>query len=97
MRALVFDLDGTLCTDESGEYKLCRPFRERIDEVNALYHIGHEIVISTARAARWRELTLEQLAGWGVLYDVLEVGVKPWGHVYVDDRATHPDQFFKGE
>jgi hypothetical protein len=36
----------------------------------------------------WRELTVKQLAEWGVPYDELVMG-KPTADVYIDDRAIN--------
>ncbi|NIV32706.1 MAG: hypothetical protein GWN58_25640 [Anaerolineae bacterium] len=104
---IVVDLDGTLChtpetRTEDGRflehhYPECEPYPERIARVNQLYDEGHTIVIDTARGAstglNWLEFTAEQLAGWGVRYHQLRVGVKIGADLYIDDRAMRPEEF----
>lgn len=89
-----FDLDGTLCTNTEGDYEAARPFPWAVERVNALARAGHRIVIFTARGTTtsidWRPLTERQLADWGVAYDQLILG-KPYGDVYIDDKALHAD------
>jgi carbamoyl-phosphate synthase large subunit len=74
---------------------------DRIEHVNALHDAGHEIIIATARGAEtgidWLHETAQQLQRWGLRYDRLEVGDKPFAHAYVDDRAVHCDDFFGGD
>lgn len=98
---LCFDLDNTLCSkDPDGDYRNAEPFPERIAEVNRYAEDGHEIIINTARGSEterdWRGLTKKQLHRWGVEYDRLIVGQKPYADLYVDDSAQHADDFFLG-
>ena len=46
---VIFDLDGTLCTNTNGKYKDAKPIKERIEKVNNLYEEGNQIIILTAR------------------------------------------------
>jgi hypothetical protein len=89
----VFDLDGTLCDTDGGDYGEARP---RMDRIARLVELCQEntIVISTARGKIWEEFTRRQLLRWGVPFHVLSVGDKPYGHLYVDDRAVPADDFF---
>jgi N-acetylneuraminate synthase len=87
MTRYAFDLDGTLCRTQGEDYAAAQPVAERVAEVNRLFHEGHHICIDTARAARHRALTAEQLRRWGVRYHVLRVGEKWPADTYVDDRA----------
>ena len=90
----VFDLDGTICRTENGDYGQAEPIPERVERLANLTAEGHTIVISTARGEMWRDFTATQLMGWGVPYHVLSVGAKPYGDVYVDDKATNSEDFF---
>lgn len=95
-----FDLDGTLCsTRTDGAYQRAEPYRERIAKVNRLHADGHTIIINTARGSvtgeSWLLRTREQLDAWGVQYHQLIVGVKPFAHAYVDDRAVNAVEFFR--
>lgn len=97
---IVFDLDGTLCSNTFGAYERAEPFQWAVDRVNSLASAGHRIVLFTARGSAtgidWDARTREQLAGWGVRYDELRFG-KPSGDVYVDDRAIHTDAWRLGD
>jgi len=91
-----FDLDGTLCETEAGNYEAAVPIPERIAHVNALFDEGHTIYIHTARGSvtgrKWRAMTIGQLKRWGVKHHVLIMG-KPFAHVYVDDRAVNAHRY----
>ena len=103
----VFDLDGTLCTQEkSGEYHLAIPVWPMIHKLNELYDAGHEITIFTARGmntyqdenkaiARYSEMTRDWLVDHGVKFHNFIMG-KPPADVYVDDKAMTPDEFLNG-
>jgi hydroxymethylpyrimidine pyrophosphatase-like HAD family hydrolase len=93
------DLDGTLIKselDERGNYKNCRPMRERIKKVNALYERGHLIIIHTGR--HWNHLlnTYKQLHKCKIKYHSLVMG-KPVADIIVDDKAINDKDFFKSE
>src|SRR3954447_16376728 len=99
MTTYCFDLDGTLCTNTEGEYESARPQPWAIERVNTLRRAGHRILIFTARGTTtgidWRPETERQLAEWGVDYDELILG-KPYGDVYIDDKALHADAWRYG-
>lgn len=89
-----FDIDGTICTNTWGEYESAEPLQPVIDQVNALYGAGHQIILLTARGTTsgidWRTLTEAQLARWGVLYHEIHFG-KPQADLYIDDRGINID------
>ena len=89
-----FDLDGTLCTDEAGEYQNCKPILGRIAKVRELHAEGNVIIIDTARGWQWLTLTERQLREWNVPHNLLRVGYKPFAHVYVDDKGSTSGDFF---
>jgi hypothetical protein len=43
-----FDIDGTLCTQRSGDYDRAEPWPDRIAVVNSLWDAGHRIILYTA-------------------------------------------------
>jgi capsule biosynthesis phosphatase len=101
---IVFDLDGTLCSQtQSGKYHESEPFVDIIKYVNKLYDDGHVIIIQSARGMgsncgnigkaynQWYSMTEKQLDKWGVKYNELLLG-KPYADVYIDDRALRVDQ-----
>lgn len=100
-RRLVLDLDGTLCTETGGEYDRALPLTDRILKVRRLASEGWKVTIDSARGSEtgvdWLDETAHQLRRWGVPYDELRVGQKPFGHVYVDNRAVSADDFFAEE
>tara|TARA_R110002074_G_scaffold251622_1_gene423142 strand:+ start:1315 stop:1650 length:336 start_codon:yes stop_codon:yes gene_type:complete len=101
----VFDIDGTICDTESGNYENSTPHVHRIKIVNDLYDDGNRIVLHTARGMgrsnnsstyaheAFYELTRMQLLEWGVKFHELFLG-KPAGDVYIDDKAIKDIDFF---
>jgi len=101
----VFDIDGTICSLTSGEYKEAKPFDNRIKVINELFDEGHKITLLTARGMGrsnnnqtmaydlFYDLTVQQLKGWGVKYHNLFLG-KPSGDVYIDDKGVKDVEFF---
>lgn len=99
-----FDLDNTLCHTDGREYAKSTPIKSRIEKVNKLFEDGHEIAIYTARGMgyfsgdvdsvekEYRELTENQLSGWGLKYHELKLG-KPSYDIFVDDKAMTPESF----
>lgn len=94
-----FDLDLTLCTGESSNYRKAKPIFSRIAIVNGLYDRGHIIKIFTGRGVTtgidWIAVTENQLLDWGVKYHELIMNVKPPADYYIDDRAVYTNDFFK--
>lgn len=94
----MIDIDGTICNtpkDKKGNnaYKKATPIQERIDKFNALYDAGHTVHYWTARGGNsgkdWTDLTVRQLAEWGVRATSLSMG-KPAYDVWIDDKAVNP-------
>jgi histidinol phosphatase-like enzyme len=93
-----FDLDGTLCTEtKNQQYHEAEPNIPMIRLVNQLYNEGNTIKIFTARGQfsgeDFTEITEKQLKEWGVKYHSLHW--KTAAHIYIDDRAIHPQQFLR--
>lgn len=89
-----FDIDGTICSMEvDHDYRNASPFMDVIDEINRLYDMGDEIILSTARGNSsgidWKSFTTKQMQEWGVRYHKLFVGEKPGADIYVDDKAIN--------
>lgn len=100
---IVFDLDGTLCTQtQNGEYEKAKPFSNMIEVVNKLYDLKHTIIIQTARGMgicngdasnayeKFFTLTKTQLDLWNVKYHELKLG-KVEADLYVDDKSLRVD------
>ena len=104
----VFDIDGTICSLTNGEYEKATPIKERIQKINDLYDQGNKIIFLTARGmgrynnnrplaeAEFWTFTHKQLNEWGVKFHNLFSG-KPAGDIYVDDKGSKDEEFFKNE
>lgn len=94
-----FDLDGTLCDTEGGEYESSTPIQERINYVNKLYDDGHTVYVETARGSvtriDWHDFTVDQLDSWGLKYHKIRTGTKFHADVFIDDKGLSDKQFFK--
>lgn len=91
----VFDLDGTILTEEKGNYAAAQPIPGRIEKLQDLEREGHSIVIQTARGYLWEDYTEQQLNLYGIPYHVLSVGAKAYGDYYIDNKAINAKDFFK--
>ncbi|KJG09612.1 capsular biosynthesis protein [Photobacterium kishitanii] len=107
MKKLVIDLDGTLTTANTTDYRLVAPNNDVINKLKEYQQQGFSITIFTARNMRTYEgnigkinihtlpIIVEWLEKHNVPYDEIIVG-KPWcGHdgFYIDDRAIRPSEF----
>ncbi len=107
MKKLVIDLDGTLTTANTTDYRLVSPNMDVIKKLREYQQQGFSITIFTARNMRTYEgnigkinihtlpIIVEWLDKHSVPYDEIIVG-KPWcGHegFYIDDRAIRPSEF----
>lgn len=92
------DLDNTLCKTKGTDYSNSQPLKLRIKKINELYNQGNIITIYTARGSvskiNYRDLTINQLRDWGVLYHELNIGEKPDFDLLIDDKAISDSQFF---
>ena len=61
----IVDIDGTICTNTSGEYEKAEPIMENIETINSLYDAGNTIIYWTARGTvtgiNWATITQKQL------------------------------------
>jgi capsule biosynthesis phosphatase len=99
------DIDGTICTHTGGMYAKAEPLKERIEQINKLYDMGHKIVFFTARGMKrfngdvttvkeiFYDFTVRQLELWGCKYHELILG-KPEFDLMIDDKAIHDSDFF---
>ena len=94
----IFDVDGTILLTTNSKYADCVPIPGRIEQVNALYAMGHRIIYWTARGATsgidWYEFTKQQLDDFGCRYHEFYTR-KPHYHVWIDDKAVNAQDFFK--
>ena len=91
------DIDETICYyNENRDYKLAKPYYERIEKINKLYKDGNTIVYWTARGAvsgiDWTDLTTDQLNQWGVKYHDLKLN-KPYYDLFIDDKALNTENW----
>jgi len=107
MKRLVFDLDGTICHSENGDYINAKPNKPMIEKLKKYHNDGFEIIISTSRNVRTFKgqigkinantlpIIIEWLDKFMVPYDEIYVG-KPWcgfDGFYVDDKSIRPSEF----
>ena len=104
MKTYIVDIDGTICsqnhfTNGERDYKLAKPFEERIKSINNLYEQGNEIHYWTARGSvsgiDHLKLTTDQLKDWGCKYTSLRVGDKPHYDIWIDDKAVWSEEYFR--
>lgn len=91
MGTLIFDIDGTICTQEK-DYSQAKPFNHIIEKINKKYDEGYIISFFTARGSEsgidWSKVTINQLNEWQVKYHNLYFG-KPAALAYIDDRGIN--------
>ncbi len=98
LSTLVFDIDGTICNQTTGDYEHATSYPEAIATINQLHDEGYRIVIHTARLGRCNDdvqkvyetgysFTLDQLKRWGLKFHELIMG-KPRADKIMDDRAV---------
>jgi capsule biosynthesis phosphatase len=108
-RALVMDVDGTLCELRRPDqaYAEVQPIADVVARLREYRAQGFYIILQSSRNMRTYEgnvglltaRTAPELIDWlarhDIPYDELHLG-KPWpgrGGFYVDDRAVRPDEF----
>jgi hypothetical protein len=90
---IIIDLDGTICTEEKTYSRsLAKPQKGAVKSVNALYNLGHTIIIYSARTWMEFEMTVAWLKSNKIKYHQLVLG-KPVGDVWIDDRAIPFDNW----
>ena len=98
IKTYVFDIDGTICTNTNGAYENAKPYYNRINKINKLFEDGNKIIMFTARGYTtnidWEKLTTKQLKNWGLNYHELKLK-KPFGDIYIDDKAKTDKDFFQ--
>ena len=96
-KVFIVDIDGTICSNTNGDYEKAIPYYDVINKINNLYNSGNIIKMMTARGATtkidWTELTKKQLNDWGVKHHQLIMNQKPYGDVYIDDKAINVAAF----
>jgi capsule biosynthesis phosphatase len=110
-RALVMDIDGTLCRVKSAEqsYLDVEPIPEVVDKLREYRQQGFYVILYSSRnmktyqgnlgriIANTTKVLTQWLDRYDIPYDEIHLG-KPWAGklgFYVDDRAIRPDEFVK--
>ena len=92
MGTLIFDIDGTICSQVGTNYELAEPYYDIIKKINKKYDEGYQIILFTARGSETKIdhslLTINQLKKWGVKYHTLKFE-KPAGDLYIDDKGIN--------
>jgi len=109
MKRLIIDLDGTITSKETSDYKNVTANQDIVEKIIQYKKNGYEIVIFSSRNMRTHNgnigkinihtlpLILEWLELHGVPHDEVIVG-KPWcgfEGFYVDDKSIRPSEFAK--
>jgi len=103
-RVYIFDIDETVCNSIHKDHTNyftpnLIPNKQMITIINKLYDEGHKIIFMTGRGAitgiDWEETTKEQLKRWGIKYHELRFIKKPLDYLYVDDKASSPEEFIR--
>ena len=101
---ITIDIDGTICSQTSGDYENAIPNNKAIEKINNWYNQGHEITFLTSRfMGRCKndivevykigfDFTTKQLEGWGVKYHQLIMG-KPRSDLIIDNASA----FYRGD
>ena len=102
-KVIYVDIDGTICSQTTGDYEKAIPFKKAIHKINSLYEDGNKIVIYTSRYMKRSkdnsdiakkvgyETTLNQLKAWGLKFHQLKMG-KPQFDIIIDDKAYNYDK-----
>lgn len=94
MKIYVFDIDGTICSQEKPEdYSEAKPIWSRIHQINKLYKKGNVIYFETSRHMIHESITKKWLKKYGVKYHHVFFG-KPVADVYVDEKGVSAKEFF---
>jgi capsule biosynthesis phosphatase len=103
-KTAVFDVDDTILTTVNRDYANSQPKMEVIEGIRALKEAGWFIYLYTARGMGRSDGDIGSVANevfaeietfcrtFEVPYDAIQVG-KPWGWLYVDDKAMRPEEF----
>ena len=93
MSTYVFDIDGTLVTQDGSNYPTAKPIKNAIDKLNTLYDEGHHIILMTARGSvsgiDHTEFTQKQMNEFGIKHHRLIMNQKPPADFYIDDKALN--------
>jgi|TARA_B110001452_G_scaffold192832_1_gene162825 capsule biosynthesis phosphatase len=100
IKIFAFDIDNTICTTKSNNYKKSVPKNKVVKIINELKSQGHIIKIFTSRymgrnkdnfnlvKKKYYNSVAKQLKSWDVQYDELILG-KPSYDYIIDDKALN--------
>jgi hypothetical protein len=101
MSTYVFDIDGTLVTQDGSNYPTAQPIQSAIDKLNILYDDGHKIILMTARGSMsgidHSEFTQKQMDSFGIKHHELIMNKKPAADFYIDDKALNVFDWLNGK
>ncbi len=101
MSVYVFDIDGTLVTQDGSNYHTAKPLKEPIAKLNKLYEEGHTIILMTARGQSsgidHTEFTKKQMRDFGIKHHSLIMNKKPAADFYIDDKALNVFDWLRGK
>jgi len=104
-KTLVCDMDHTISFTKNRQYENSTPNFSIISKLREAREKGWYIIIHTSRGMGRsngnielvKEEVLEEISSFCIKFDVpydeIVVG-KPWGRLYIDDKAIRPYEFF---
>lgn len=104
-KLIIVDFDDTLClhpADDKSKIPLGKPNTPLINRLNELHSKGYRIEIYTARGhlscksrieaeVKYKEVIIQWLHDNKVQFDWISFN-KPYGVIYIDDKAIRPDE-----
>ena len=89
MKKFVFDIDGTICSEEKSQERVfAKPNQKTINLINYLYDQKHLIILYSARGWDQYRITENWLEVNKVNYSSLILG-KPVYDYWIDDRCIN--------
>ena len=98
-RAVVFDLDGTICylNPDNKDYRNCIPYPQAIQTINDLRKKGIRVILQTARHMRSKSANEGEILAdlgylynwldkWNLTFDEIRLG-KPHADIFIDDKG----------
>ncbi len=90
MKTIFCDIDGTLLKHHGGLYPITQNKPEllpnAIEAIVSWKNKDYTIILTTGRPESMRELTVEQLSGFGIFYDMLIMGLPRGERIVINDK-----------
>lgn len=99
-KTIICDIDGTICqyhnpSEILSPNHLVTLLPDVIEKFVEWNKKGYKILLITGRKESLREITTKQLAGVGIFYDQLIMGIGGGGRVLINDKKPNGDDTAK--